>query len=854
MQQLTPMMQQYIELKEKYKDCLLMYRLGDFYEMFFEDALTASRELEIVLTGRDCGLEQRAPMCGVPHHAIQGYVDKLIKKGFKVAICEQLTDPALSKGLVERDVIRVITPGTVTENGLLSETDNNYILSLFQQDDCIGIAYCDVSTGAFYTAECVADEALAALYSEVSRIQPSEIICGAGDAALMDKLSPWIKEQGVFTSEYPEFAFERGIALDTLKSHFKVAGLAGFGLDENGPAVCAAGALVDYLKETQKNALSHINTIRLSSQSEYMALDMFTRSNLELTKTLREGKVRGSLFGVLDHTKTSMGARLLKRSIGEPLQNIREIDERLDAVQEIVCDPPMLDRIAQELDGVFDLERLITRIAYATLDARNCLAIKKSLAKLPELKKAVSGCKSALISRLHDGLDCMEDVCALLEVAIDENAPAGITEGGFIREGYNAQIDELKRAAKEGMDWIASLETSERVATGIKNLKIGYNKVFGYYIEVTKSYLELVPYRYIRKQTLANCERFVTPELKEMEEKLLGAEEKCIAFEYDCFVIIRNKLTENIERFQSAARTVALLDMLRSFAAAAYEHRYVRPVMTQNGSLNIIGGRHPVVETFVKQSFVKNDTLITDEARIMILTGPNMAGKSTYMRQVALIVLMAHMGCFVPADSATICVVDKIFTRVGASDNLASGQSTFMVEMNEVANILHNATTRSLLILDEIGRGTSTLDGLSIAWSVVEYISNRIQAKTLFATHFHELSELEGVVPGVSNYSVTVKEMEDTVIFLHKIVRGGTDKSFGIEVAKLAGVPEDVTNRAKAIMLALTENDESILGKRSREKKPLDRDELLQMLADVNMDNITPLESLSLLSEIKHRL
>ncbi len=854
MQQLTPMMQQYVELKEKYKDCLLMYRLGDFYELFFEDALVASRELEIVLTGRDCGLEQRAPMCGVPHHAIQGYVDKLIRKGFKVAICEQMTDPALSKGLVERDVIRVVTPGTVTENGSLSETDNNYILSLRTQDERIGIAYCDVSTGAFYVSECAMDEALAALLSEISRVQPSEIIYSAEDAPVMGRMAPWIKEQGVYTGEYPGFAFERDIALTSLKDHFKVAGLSGFGIDEQGPAVCAAGALIDYLKETQKNALSHINLIRLSSQNEYMALDMFTRSNLELTKTLREGKVRGSLFGVLDHTKTSMGARLLKRSIGEPLQEIHQIGERLDAVQEIVSDPPLMDRIALSLDGVFDLERLITRIAYATLDARNCLAIKKSLSRLPELKKAVSGCASALILRLRDGLDCMEDIHALLEAAIDDDAPAGIAEGGFIKTGYNAQIDELKAASRQGMDWIAALEASERTATGIKNLKIGYNKVFGYYIEVTKSYLELVPYRYIRKQTLANCERYVTPELKEMEEKLLGAEEKCVALEYECFVEIRNRMTENIERFQNGARIVAMLDMLRSFAAAAFEHRYVRPVMTQNGSLKIVGGRHPVVETFVKSSFVKNDTLITDDERIMILTGPNMAGKSTYMRQVALIVLMAHMGCFVPADSAQICIVDKIFTRVGASDNLASGQSTFMVEMNEVANILHNATSRSLLILDEIGRGTSTLDGLSIAWSVVEYISHHIQAKTLFATHFHELSELEGVVPGVSNYSITVKELEDTVIFLHKIVRGGTDRSFGIEVAKLAGVPAGVTDRAKEIMRALTENDESIFGSRTREKEPLQRDELLQMLKDINMDNITPLDSLKLLSEIKHRL
>ncbi|MGE5493902.1 MAG: DNA mismatch repair protein MutS [Burkholderiales bacterium] len=855
MQQLTPMMRQYVELKEKYKDCLLMFRLGDFYELFFDDAVCASRELEITLTGRDCGLPERAPMCGVPYHSVQGYIDKLIKKGYKVAICEQLTDPAQSPGLVERDVIRVITPGTVTENTMLSDTDNNYILALHREGGSVGLAYADVSTGAFFAGECAADEEYSAVINEISRILPSEIIYCSDDKDIIGKLENIINEQSIFISEYPGFTFERDTALESIMSHFNVTGVSGYGISEQSPAVCAAGALIDYLKETQKNALSHINSIRVIGSSDFMALDVFTRSNLELTRTLREGKVKGSLYGTLDRTKTAMGGRLLKRYINEPLQDINEIQLRLDAVEEIKGDLRLADSIGEALDGVYDLERLISRISYSTLDGRNCLSLKSSLARLPLLKDAIKNCKSTLLMRLYSGLDCMEDIYALLDTAIEEDAPAGITEGGIIKKGYNAEIDELKEASKKGKSFIASLESTERESTGIKNLRVGYNKVFGYYIEVTKSYLELVPYRYIRKQTLANCERFVTPELKEMEEKLLGAEEKCVALEYECFVEIRNRLSQNISRFQNAARIVAELDVLRSLGVIAYENNYTKPVMSQNGKISISGGRHPVVETFVKQSFVKNDTLLTDEESIMILTGPNMAGKSTYMRQVALIVLMAHMGSFVPADSAHICIVDKIFTRVGASDNLASGQSTFMVEMNEVANILNNATPRSLLILDEIGRGTSTLDGLSIAWSVVEFISKNIKAKTLFATHFHELSELEGVVPGVSNYSITVKEMADTVIFLHKIVRGGTNKSFGIEVAKLAGVPEDVTSRAKAIMKALVEKDDSVLVvRRSRPEKEYGRDDLIAQLAAVNLDNITPLDSLKLLSEIKHRI
>ena len=597
MPELTPMMRQYIEMKEKYKDCLLLYRLGDFYELFFEDALCASRELEITLTGRNCGLEERAPMCGVPHHSVQGYIDTLIKKGYKVAICEQLSDPTL-KGIVERDVVRVITPGTVTETAMLSDTDNVYIMSLYAHEKRVGIAYADVSTGAFYAGEVDCVDDFSAVANEVSRILPREIIYCEDDEAMIAHIDAIIKEQNIYISLYPCFTFKYDAAVASLLSHFKVSSLWGYGFAEDSAGVNAAGALIDYLRETQKNALSHINTIRTSSKNNYMSIDMFTRSNLELVKTLREGKVRGSLFGTINRTKTAMGARLLKRYINEPLQSLPDINDRLDAVQEIKENLPMLDGIAATLDGVYDLERLISRITYATLDARGCLVLKQSLSKLPSLREAIKGCRSVLLSRLFGELDCMEDVRELLDAAIEEEAPAGITDGGIIKEGYNAEIDTLKQASRQGREWIASLETQERQSTGIKNLKIGYNKVFGYYIEITKSNMQLVPYRYIRKQTLANCERFVTPELKEMEEKILGASEKCIALEYTCFVGIRDKLAENIRRFQNAAGIVAAVDVLRSFAAIAYEKRYIKPDMIEDGDLHIIGGRHPVVETF----------------------------------------------------------------------------------------------------------------------------------------------------------------------------------------------------------------------------------------------------------------
>ena len=573
MAELTPMMRQYVEMKEQHKDCLLLYRLGDFYELFFDDAILASKELEITLTGRDCGLEKRAPMCGVPYHSISSYIDKLIKKGYKVAICEQTSDPAASKGIVDREVVRIITPGTVTENTMLSENDNNYILSIYAKDDTAGLAYADVSTGDFFAGRASLNGDTSEVISEVSRILPSEIIYKSEDKHIIESLSQLITEQNIYVSEYPSFTFETETATDSLESHFKVMGLGGFGLEEGHPGINAAGALIDYLRETQKNALAHINTIKVNENQEFMALDVFTRTNLELTKTLREGKVKGSLFGIINRTKTAMGARLLKRYINEPLQSIHEINERLDAVEEIKNSKRLSDEIEAAIDGVFDLERLISKISYATLDAKNCLSLKVSLGRLPVLRNVISGCSSVLIKRLADGLDTMQDIQSFIEESIDENPPAGITNGGIIKQGYSPQIDELKEAATQGKEWIAALEAREQRLTGIKKLKVGFNKVFGYYIEVTNSFLEQVPDRYIRKQTLANCERFITPELKEMEDKVLGAQEKSIALEYECFVGIRSKLSDNIKRFQNAAKTIASIDVLRCFADLAYEKK-----------------------------------------------------------------------------------------------------------------------------------------------------------------------------------------------------------------------------------------------------------------------------------------
>ncbi len=857
MAQLTPMMQQYLDLKEEYKDCILMFRLGDFYEMFFDDATLVSRELELTLTGRDCGLEERAPMCGVPHHAVDTYIARLVTNGHKVAICDQLEDPRATKGIVKRGITRVITPGTIVETAMLQEKENNYILSIFFGENAIGLGYCDVSTGEFSILQ-TEDET--ALLNEMTRLSPQEVIVADVSVGHLLKLTEKSRFKNAFINPYFDWAYEKSIAKKALQSHFNVKSLDGFGCTDMDDAICAAGALMQYLKDTQKNALLHITNLKALKETAYMVLDPNTRRNLELTQTLIEGSKKGSLLWLLDKTKTAMGGRLLKKFILQPLKKISHIDARLDAVQEIKDDLYLRNSLSDYLGGIFDLERIITRISYGTIDAKDCLSLKSSIAAFPYLKGVLQDATSPLLADLCENLDDLSDIHALLEQAINEDASNGIMDGNIIKRGYHQEIDSLIEASSNGKNWLIELEAKEKEETGIKNLKIRYNRVFGYYIEVTKSNLAQVPYRYLRKQTLANCERYITEELKEMEDTILGAEEKRNALEYQVFLAIRDQLAQNVERMQGCAQRIALLDVLQSMAAVAYDNNYVRPHMSENGVLNIRNGRHPVVESILKQGFVPNDaSLDHSDNNMLLITGPNMAGKSTYMRQVGLIVLMAHMGSFVPADEAYICLVDRVFTRVGASDDLASGQSTFMVEMNELANILNNATKNSLLILDEIGRGTSTTDGLSIAWASVEYILQKLQAKTLFATHYHELVELESMFHGIKNYSVAVKELGNDIVFLHKIVEGGTDRSFGIEVAKLAGLPPQVVSRANVFLNRLQKYEMSITGDSSGAVEPANTvitvlPDGMKRIKEMNIDTLTPIEALNLVYTIRKEL
>lgn len=863
---LTPMMQQYLTLKEKYGDCLLFFRLGDFYEMFFEDALTAARELDIVLTGRDCGLEERAPMCGVPYHSVDTYISRLIEKGYKVAVCEQLTDPALAKGLVERDVVRVYTPGTVIEESMLNERKNNYIAALFLCANTLGLAYCDVSTGEFTVSEFTSEKWVDELTDELARVQPTEII--ANDALFLQETLVKRLQKNSFLECYASWAFEQEQADTRLCAHFHVASLSCFGCEKLASAISAAGALLAYLEETQKNSLAHIRKINVLRRTLYMGLDASTRRNLELTQPLRfEGSKKGTLLYLLDKTLTAMGARLLRAWLEQPLQNMDDINARLDAVEELLKKQSTREALRSALNAIYDIERLCSRIAYGTVHARDCDALRASLARLPKVLETISTLEAGEFRRIATNLDPMEDICALLNAAIVENPPISIKEGGVIRDGFNQEVDSLRSAARDGKSWIAKMEADERAATGIKNLKIGYNRVFGYYIDVTKSYQNLVPYNYQRKQTLANSERYITPELKELEEKIVGAEEKLVSLEYKLFLTLRETLAGCIERLQQDAKLISELDVYRALAQVAFENDYCRPVMQKKGAIHIVDGRHPVVERTLKDSFVPNNTLLDQkENRLLILTGPNMAGKSTYMRQVALIVLMAHVGSFVPAKKAAITVTDRIFTRVGASDNLASGQSTFMVEMSEVSNILNNATANSLLILDEIGRGTSTFDGLSIAWAVLEYIADTAKcgAKTLFATHYHELTELEGKLPGIKNYRISVKEVGDDIIFLRRIVRGGADKSFGVQVARLAGLPDEVIKRAKELLRDLEAADIN-RGIVAELHAPADDaqqltlfgspapDDIVESLKQMNVDALTPLEALNTLYDLHMR-
>lgn len=859
---LTPMMQQYMEVKSKYKDCILFYRLGDFYEMFFDDALTASRELELTLTGRDCGLRERAPMCGVPYHAVETYLDRLIEKGYKVAICEQMEDPALAKGLVQRDVIRVVTPGTVIESGMLDERSNNFLLSVCFSGEKAGLAFADVSTGEFFVHQ--VEDAGRTLADEVTRISPVEII-----ASDLVRLREYVNRDDLSMSERPGTTFQYQNASETLCKHFHLQDLSPLGLtDEYRLAAQAAGALMRYLDETQKNALEHITELRIYQGGDTMLLDRNTRRNLELTESLRSRTKKGSLLWLMDKTSTAMGGRLLRSWIEQPLVNREEILRRLDAVEEFTSQHVLTMTLSEELQGVYDVERLLSKVSYKSLNARDCLSLCASLKKVPGIRNLLSGAQSQGVQAVYALLDPLEDLTGLLERAIHPDAPPVISEGGIIRDGYSAILDEYRSAATNGKQWIVDLEAKEREATGIKNLRIQYNRVFGYYIEVTKSYYDMVPMRYQRRQTLANSERYITPELREIEQKIVGAQEQSVRLELQLFTEIREKIAGEIVRIQHTAQGLKTLDALLSLAKVAVSNHYVRPEITQDGSLEIIEGRHPVVEqTMQEGGFVPNDAVMDqDQARMLIITGPNMAGKSTYMRQVALITLMAHLGSFVPAKSAKIPIVDRIFTRVGASDDLASGQSTFMVEMSETAYILRNATRHSLIILDEIGRGTSTFDGLAIAWAVVEYLCDpaRVGAKTLFATHYHELSELEGHVEGVQNYYISVKEHGEDVIFLRKIVRGGADKSFGIHVARLAGVPHPVLVRAHEIQARLEVSDVNKIGQNileegtARENEQVSlfdvgKTEIINELQNLDVMALTPIDAMNKLFLLREK-
>ena len=875
---LTPMMQQYMAIKEQYKDCILFYRLGDFYEMFYDDALTASRELEITLTGKNCGQEERAPMCGVPYHAVDVYLNKLVAKGYKVAICEQAEDPKQAKGIVKREVIRIVTPGTNLSQQALDEGRNNYLMCLVYDNNQFGLAITDISTGDFYTTEVAT---LKELYDEIHRFSPSEIICNDSFYMSGASLDDFKDRLHVSVSTLDTWYMDEAVSVQKIKEHFKVASLDGLGLTDFPSGTLAVGALLLYLYETQKNTLDNLTKITPYRSGGYMIIDSATNRNLELIETLREKQKKGSLLWVLDKTKTAMGARLMRNWIEQPLIEKKKITARQDAVEELYNDMITREEIREYLNAVYDLERLVTRISYRTANPRDLIAFKTSLGMIPPVKQLLSQAKSAELKEIDERMDCLEDIYDLIEKSIQDEPPIMIREGGMIKEGYNEDVDKFRLSRTEGKTWLAELEAREKEKTGIKNLRVRYNKVFGYYLEVTNSYKELVPEDWTRKQTLANAERYITPELKELEDMILGAEDKLAALEYDLYCEVRDSIGEQVVRIQETAKAIAHLDVLASLACVAQSNDYVRPYINTKGVIDIQGGRHPVVEKMNNnQMFIDNDTYLDNKNhRISIITGPNMAGKSTYMRQSALIVLMAQIGSFVPAKSANIGIVDRIFTRVGASDDLASGQSTFMVEMTEVANILRNATSRSLLILDEIGRGTSTFDGLSIAWAVVEHISNPklLGAKTLFATHYHELTELEGKLDSVNNYCIAVREQGDDIIFLRKIIRGGADKSYGIQVARLAGVPDSVIDRAKEISSWLEETDvtdkaKNLQVRTSVKKKEVVREAVpaekqmslfdiypadhpvLKELAGLDVSNMTPIQALNTLYELQKRL
>ena len=868
-----------METKKQYQDCILFYRLGDFYEMFFDDALTASRELEITLTGKECGLEERAPMCGVPYHAVDSYLSRLVQKGYKVAIAEQMEDPKQAKGLVKREVIRVVTPGTITSSQALDETKNNYLMAIVYLGDKMGVSVADITTGDFLVTEVGSERSL---FDEINKFSPAEIIYN--DAFAMSGISlDEMKDRYHFAvSAVDSHYFQDESCRKVLKEHFKVNGLEGLGLGDYDSGVIAAGAVLQYLYETQKTTMDHLTSIVPYSTGNYMVLDSSTRRNLELLETMREKQKRGSLLWVLDKTRTAMGARLLRTWIEQPLIHKEEILERQKAIEELNMNYISREELREYLNPVYDLERLIGRISYKSANPRDLLAFRNSIAMVPYMKQLLQEFTCANLKALEEEMDPLEDLNDLISRAIAEEPPVTVREGGIIRDGFHEEADRLRHAKTEGKTWLAELEARERDKTGIKNLKVKYNKVFGYYFEVTNSFKDLVPDYFIRKQTLTNAERYTTDELKELEDVILGAEDKLFSLEYELFCQVRDAVGAQVVRIQKTARAIAETDVYASLSTVATRNDYVKPSINEKGVIQIKAGRHPVVEKMMRDDlFVSNDTYLDNgKNRISIITGPNMAGKSTYMRQTALIVLMAQIGSFVPASQANIGICDRIFTRVGASDDLASGQSTFMVEMTEVANILRNATRNSLLILDEIGRGTSTFDGLSIAWAVVEHISNTrlLGAKTLFATHYHELTELEGLMSGVNNYCIAVKEQGDDIVFLRKIVKGGADKSYGIQVAKLAGVPDTVINRAKELVEQLVDTD---LTARTREiaganasassHKPVPKpddvemsqltlfdtvreDDIIQEIKDMELGNMTPIDALNTLYRLQTKL
>ncbi len=866
MAEFSPMMQHYLATKEKYKDCILFYRLGDFYEMFFDDAIQVSRELELTLTGKECGQEERAPMCGIPFHAAENYIAKLIEKGHKVAICEQLEDPKQAKGIVKRDVIRIVTPGTVTESTLLEDKKNNYIMSIYKESTYFGVAICDISTGDFYATQIKEDNNFQRLLDEISKYNPSEIIANKMLNECESEMKSLQERFSAFISTEPEEKFSNnGENIYEQYSLTKENGEEIKDLKNMSLTIPAINGLIAYIEDTQKTKLQHLNRIVIYTVTKYMALDISARRNLEITEKLRDKAKKGTLLWVLDKTSTAMGGRLIRKWISEPLVDCDEINERLNAVKELKDNVMLRGELIANLKNVYDIERLAGKISYGNINAREMNSLKASAQKLPAIKKLLEDSKSNMLRNLYNHLDTMEDIYQMIENAIVEDPPVTITDGGIIKLGYDDEIDELKTAMTQGKTWLVELEAKEREKTGIKILKVGYNKVFGYYIEVTKSNLNLVPDRYIRKQTLTNGERYITEELKELEEKILGAEEKVVSLEYNVFVSIRDTIKKQIERVQLAANIVATIDVLCSLASVAENLNYCMPEVDDSGIIDIKDGRHPVIEKMMPAgSFISNDTYMDkDENRLAIITGPNMAGKSTYMRQIALITLMAQIGSFVPASSAHIGVVDKIFTRVGASDDLAMGQSTFMVEMMEVANILKEATSNSLVILDEIGRGTSTYDGLSIAWAVAEYIADKEKcgAKTAFATHYHELIDLEGKIEGVKNYSVAVKEKGEDIIFLRKIVPQGTDESYGVHVAQLAGVPKTVTKRANEILKAIERRN--ILTNKKEDKKQVDGQldmynfklaELAHEIDKIDVNELTPIEALNAIVKLKEAL